>query len=90
MQDIRKNGYEDICSWMRLNSNKLYYMYPKGIIKGENMVYDSMSVRIEHEKVLNNTHKMYCPKCNSFVIGKMTDGGILKGYNRICPTHGEI
>lgn len=54
------------------------------------MVYDSMSVRIEHEKVLSKTHSIYCKKCDKFVIGKMTDAGILKGYNRICPIHGSV
>jgi hypothetical protein len=53
------------------------------------MVYDSMSVRIEHEKVLKNKHKIYCPKCEKFVIGTMTNAGIM-GYNLICPIHGKI
>lgn len=42
-----------------------------------------------HMKNLSRKHRMYCPKCDNFVMGSLTDAGIY-GYFRHCPIHGII
>jgi len=42
-----------------------------------------------HEKNLLKKHKMYCSKCDKFVLGTLTDAGVY-GYYRHCPIHGII
>ena len=42
-----------------------------------------------HERNLKTKHRMYCPKCDKFVTGTLTDAGVY-GYFRHCPIHGII